>query len=85
MLPLDTEPPILTCSSDIVEETLPGTNFAIVMISLMVSDNSEAMADNTSQEFSILRDIGSHLIVSSVADPSGNEANCTIVVTIIGE
>ena len=82
---IDDEAPVLTCSSDIIAYTLPGLPYAVIVIpSPNATDNS--ISGTQSGDDSILDvDIGSVTFTFEAEDPAGNQGNCSVTVTVLGE
>ncbi|XP_071507977.1 hyalin-like [Diadema antillarum] len=77
------EPPVLNCSDEIVVPTLPGMNYALVIIPPpSVTDNSlEApFTDNSTNTF--LVGIGTFQVGITAEDASGNEATCFVTIEV---
>lgn len=74
------------CPQDIVVNAEPGRATAgVTWPAAVATDNSDQELTPTADRQSGDYGIGRHVITYSVQDPSGNTAECTFNVTVLGE
>ncbi|XP_038056901.1 hyalin-like isoform X2 [Patiria miniata] len=81
---IDNEDPVITCPANFSQSTDMGRADATVMLpDAMATDNSQApLVNMTNPSGSPTLGIGSHSVMYTVTDQSGNSASCNITVTI---
>ena len=82
---IDDEAPVLTCSSDIIAYTLPGLPYAVIVISSPNATDNSISGTQLGNDSIYDVDIGSFIFTFEAEDLAGNQGNCSLTITVLGE
>lgn len=79
---VDTAPPTLACPADLVRFTDPGTNNAVVVYAVNVTDNQPGAVVACVPPSGSIFPLGTSPVTCTATDAAGNRATCSFQVTI---